>query len=90
MRKRSRRSTLVDEDSDTGGLADAAASTWKDSMKTERNIETLVVVDSAMVRQHGPDNVTTYVLTILNMVRSYVNTIYSEHGKHLCDHHTIY
>ncbi|XP_070536311.1 A disintegrin and metalloproteinase with thrombospondin motifs 18-like isoform X2 [Ptychodera flava] len=34
-----------------------------------RSVETLVVVDKAMLDNHGPENVTTtYVLTILNMV----------------------
>lgn len=31
-------------------------------------METLVVVDSKMAQRHGRDNVTTYVLTVLNMV----------------------
>lgn len=35
----------------------------------ELNVETLVVVDTQMLLKHGRDNVTTYVLTILNMVR---------------------
>ncbi|XP_036081423.1 A disintegrin and metalloproteinase with thrombospondin motifs 16 isoform X2 [Rousettus aegyptiacus] len=34
----------------------------------ELNVETLVVVDTQMLLKHGRDNVTTYVLTILNMV----------------------
>lgn len=36
----------------------------------ELNVETLVVVDTQMLRNHGQENVTTYVLTILNMVSS--------------------
>lgn len=36
----------------------------------ELNVETLVVVDTQMLRNHGRENVTTYVLTILNMVSS--------------------
>ncbi|XP_049624984.1 A disintegrin and metalloproteinase with thrombospondin motifs 16 [Suncus etruscus] len=36
----------------------------------EHNVETLVVVDKQMVQNHGQENVTTYVLTILNMVSS--------------------
>lgn len=31
-------------------------------------METLVVVDRKMTQNHGHENVTTYVLTILNMV----------------------
>ncbi|KAM6455045.1 A disintegrin and metalloproteinase with thrombospondin motifs 16 isoform 2-T2 [Liasis olivaceus] len=34
----------------------------------EFNVETLVVVDKKMMQNHGYDNITTYVLTILNMV----------------------
>ncbi|XP_076370861.1 A disintegrin and metalloproteinase with thrombospondin motifs 18-like isoform X2 [Tachypleus tridentatus] len=33
-----------------------------------RNVETLVVVDKDMVKKHGAENVTTYVLTVFNMV----------------------
>lgn len=34
------------------------------------NVETLVVADRKMLEKHGRDNVTTYVLTVMNMVRS--------------------
>ncbi|XP_054543892.1 A disintegrin and metalloproteinase with thrombospondin motifs 16 [Talpa occidentalis] len=34
----------------------------------ELNVETLVVVDRQMTREHGHENITTYVLTVLNMV----------------------
>uniref|UniRef100_A0A8C6UWE2 ADAM metallopeptidase with thrombospondin type 1 motif, 16 n=1 Tax=Neogobius melanostomus TaxID=47308 RepID=A0A8C6UWE2_9GOBI len=34
------------------------------------NVETLVVVDRKMMDNHGHDNITTYVLTVLNMVSS--------------------
>ncbi|XP_020651241.3 A disintegrin and metalloproteinase with thrombospondin motifs 16 isoform X1 [Pogona vitticeps] len=34
----------------------------------ELNVETLVVVDKKMMQNHGRNNITTYVLTILNMV----------------------
>ncbi|KAM7148838.1 A disintegrin and metalloproteinase with thrombospondin motifs 16 isoform 1-T1 [Molossus nigricans] len=34
----------------------------------ELNVETLVVVDKKMMQNHGHENITTYVLTILNMV----------------------
>nr|XP_023481639.1 A disintegrin and metalloproteinase with thrombospondin motifs 16 isoform X1 [Equus caballus] len=34
----------------------------------ELNVETLVVVDQKMMQNHGHENITTYVLTILNMV----------------------
>lgn len=33
------------------------------------NVETLVVVDRKMMDNHGHENITTYVLTVLNMVR---------------------
>lgn len=32
------------------------------------NVETLVVVDRKMMENHGHENITTYVLTVLNMV----------------------
>ncbi|MCI4392973.1 hypothetical protein PGIGA_G00152070 [Pangasianodon gigas] len=34
------------------------------------NVETLVVADRKMVEKHGQENVTTYILTIMNMVSS--------------------
>ncbi|TKS69707.1 disintegrin and metalloproteinase with thrombospondin motifs 18 [Collichthys lucidus] len=34
------------------------------------NVETLVVADRKMLEKHGRDNVTTYVLTVMNMVRA--------------------
>ncbi|GAA6074279.1 A disintegrin and metalloproteinase with thrombospondin motifs 18, partial [Tachysurus ichikawai] len=34
------------------------------------NVETLVVADRKMVEKHGRENVTTYILTIMNMVSS--------------------
>ncbi|KAF4090887.1 hypothetical protein AMELA_G00030650 [Ameiurus melas] len=34
------------------------------------NVETLVVADRKMVETHGQENVTTYILTIMNMVSS--------------------
>nr|XP_006811817.1 PREDICTED: A disintegrin and metalloproteinase with thrombospondin motifs 18-like [Saccoglossus kowalevskii] len=37
---------------------------------TSRSVETLVVVDEKMLENHGSENVTTYVLTVLNMVSS--------------------
>lgn len=33
------------------------------------NVETLVVADRKLLEKHGRDNVTTYVLTVMNMVR---------------------
>lgn len=42
-------------------------------MKNQRNrelsVEMLVVVDRKMMDNHGHENITTYVLTVLNMVR---------------------
>ena len=40
---------------------------WRD--KT-RSVETIVVIDSAMIDSHGQKNVSIYALTLLNMVRS--------------------
>lgn len=34
------------------------------------NVETLVVADAKMVEKHGKDDVTTYILTVMNMVSS--------------------
>ncbi|XP_040592449.1 A disintegrin and metalloproteinase with thrombospondin motifs 18 isoform X2 [Mesocricetus auratus] len=34
------------------------------------NVETLVVADAKMVAKHGKDDVTTYILTVMNMVSS--------------------
>lgn len=36
------------------------------------NVETLVVADAKMVEKHGKDDVTTYILTVMNMVRGIV------------------
>lgn len=38
------------------------------------NVETLVVADKKMVEKHGKANVTTYILTVMNMVREAVRT----------------
>uniref|UniRef100_A0A8C9P777 ADAM metallopeptidase with thrombospondin type 1 motif 16 n=1 Tax=Spermophilus dauricus TaxID=99837 RepID=A0A8C9P777_SPEDA len=40
----------------------------KSHRNKELNVETLVVVDRKMMQNHGQENITTYVLTILNMV----------------------
>ncbi|XP_006901364.1 PREDICTED: A disintegrin and metalloproteinase with thrombospondin motifs 16 [Elephantulus edwardii] len=40
----------------------------KSHRNEELNVETLVVVDKKMMESHGHENITTYVLTILNMV----------------------
>ncbi|XP_023444630.2 A disintegrin and metalloproteinase with thrombospondin motifs 16 [Dasypus novemcinctus] len=40
----------------------------KSHRNKELNVETLVVVDRKMMQNHGHENITTYVLTILNMV----------------------
>lgn len=36
------------------------------------NVETLVVADAKMVEKHGKGDVTTYILTVMNMVRSII------------------
>lgn len=38
------------------------------------NVETLVVADAKMVEKHGKDDVTTYILTVMNMVRGIVRS----------------
>lgn len=40
----------------------------KSHRNEELNVETLVVVDRKMMENHGHGNITTYVLTVLNMV----------------------
>ncbi|XP_006875027.1 PREDICTED: A disintegrin and metalloproteinase with thrombospondin motifs 16 [Chrysochloris asiatica] len=40
----------------------------KSHRNEELNVETLVVVDKKMMENHGHENITTYVLTIFNMV----------------------
>uniref|UniRef100_A0A3Q2SX69 ADAM metallopeptidase with thrombospondin type 1 motif 16 n=1 Tax=Fundulus heteroclitus TaxID=8078 RepID=A0A3Q2SX69_FUNHE len=42
----------------------------KDQPNQKLNVETLVVVDKEMMDNHGHENITTYVLTVLNMVSS--------------------
>ena len=39
------------------------------------NVETLVVADKKMVEKHGKGNVTTYILTVMNMVRGGVTNL---------------
>uniref|UniRef100_A0A3B5ANX1 ADAM metallopeptidase with thrombospondin type 1 motif 16 n=1 Tax=Stegastes partitus TaxID=144197 RepID=A0A3B5ANX1_9TELE len=41
----------------------------KNQASQKLNVETLVVVDRKMMDNHGHENITTYVLTVLNMVR---------------------
>ncbi|MBN3299948.1 ATS16 metalloproteinase, partial [Amia calva] len=41
---------------------------FKSQGRQKLNVETLVVVDKKMMENHGQENITTYVLTILNMV----------------------
>ncbi|XP_036605930.1 A disintegrin and metalloproteinase with thrombospondin motifs 18 [Trichosurus vulpecula] len=55
----------VDEYMSTGRLRRSAG-------KSQRglNVETLVVADKKMVEKHGKENVTTYILTVMNMVSS--------------------
>uniref|UniRef100_A0A672HX59 ADAM metallopeptidase with thrombospondin type 1 motif, 16 n=1 Tax=Salarias fasciatus TaxID=181472 RepID=A0A672HX59_SALFA len=42
----------------------------KNQVSQKINVETLVVVDRKMMDNHGQENITTYVLTVLNMVSS--------------------
>ena len=43
---------------------------WKNQHNQKLNVEMLVVVDKKMMDNHGHENITTYVLTVLNMVRA--------------------
>lgn len=40
----------------------------KNQSNQKLNVEMLVVVDRKMMDNHGHENITTYVLTVLNMV----------------------
>lgn len=42
------------------------------------NVETLVVADRKMLEKHGRENVTTYVLTVMNMVSRAISSIVIE------------
>lgn len=42
----------------------------KNQHNQKLNVEMLVVVDRKMMDNHGHENITTYVLTVLNMVRT--------------------
>lgn len=43
------------------------------------NVEMLVVVDRKMMDNHGHENITTYVLTVLNMVRDCASVMQASH-----------
>ncbi|XP_014781094.1 A disintegrin and metalloproteinase with thrombospondin motifs 16 [Octopus bimaculoides] len=47
-----------------------AQTTWKQPLPplADRTVETLVVVDKVMYKKHGEDYITTYTLTLFNMV----------------------
>lgn len=47
--------------------------------KQRRNIEILVVADDKMVKKYGTEEATTYILTVMNMVRRIVSR-YEESG----------
>lgn len=46
------------------------------------NVEMLVVVDRKMMDNHGHENITTYVLTVLNMVRECAWAMQASHVVH--------
>lgn len=47
----------------------------KNQHNRELSVEMLVVVDRKMMDNHGHENITTYVLTVLNMVRAVNNKV---------------
>lgn len=47
----------------------------KNQHSRKLNVEMLVVVDGKMMDNHGHENITTYVLTVLNMVRTDSETV---------------
>ncbi|XP_048403123.1 A disintegrin and metalloproteinase with thrombospondin motifs 18 isoform X2 [Stegostoma tigrinum] len=58
---------LSDEYSSRGRLKRTALDSQKSGGLT---VETLVVADRKMLEKHGRDNITTYILTVMNMVSS--------------------
>lgn len=48
------------------------------------NVETLVVADRKMLEKHGRENVTTYVLTVMNMVRERAVLLLRRHFDLAC------
>ncbi|XP_072574335.1 A disintegrin and metalloproteinase with thrombospondin motifs 18 [Paramormyrops kingsleyae] len=57
-------------DDEFGGQGRPKRSPIPPSKAGALNVETLVVADRKMVEKHGRENVTTYVLTVMNMVSS--------------------
>lgn len=55
-------------DDEFGGQGRPKRSPIPPSKAGALNVETLVVADRKMVEKHGRENVTTYVLTVMNMV----------------------
>ena len=68
IEKRSIKDDFVDDDSHS--LERRAAYKYKflQELNVAKTVETLVVVDKHMYHNHGDANVTTYTLTLFNMV----------------------
>lgn len=45
-------------------------------LRNDKTVETLVVVDKKMYHQHGDQNITTYTLTLFNMVKCVQNILF--------------
>lgn len=54
----------------------------KNQHNQKLNVEMLVVVDRKMMDSHGHENITTYVLTVLNMVRKVVQRIICSYSSY--------
>ncbi|XP_017573388.1 A disintegrin and metalloproteinase with thrombospondin motifs 18 isoform X1 [Pygocentrus nattereri] len=61
---------MPDEFDAPGRMKRSPISSNKVSKAGGLNVETLVVADKKMLEKHGRENVTTYVLTVMNMVSS--------------------
>lgn len=57
---------------------------WKNQHNQKLNVEMLVVVDKKMMDNHGHENITTYVLTVLNMVRAALHNMEEEMKTRIC------
>ena len=70
---RSKRSAIptADDIEEDYSAADRAVASAGERRPTEKSVETLVVADKALIKNHQGDerNITMYILTVMNMVR---------------------
>ena len=78
------------ENATVSNTSDALVSGRRESrsVRKQRYIETLVVVDNTMINYYGSSHVTKYVLTVMNMVSkfylSYTLTVLTDYTHLLC------